>query len=151
MKAKVSQIGTALLELQSKGYFDISFNCEGSSFQVRIYKGKFDVHKHPVYYANLNLTGEESSLNEVFNMVEALKAVPTKATNDVMITPFQCYRQEFVKGEKSGKWIKILPVIEYGDNATQSMLTDGSGYYLNDPDNNMLYFVDYEIKKTEQK
>jgi hypothetical protein len=31
------------------------------------------------------------------------------------------------------------------------MLTDGSDYYLNAPDNNMLYFVDYEINKTEQK
>jgi hypothetical protein len=147
MKEKVSQIITALLELQSKGYFDISLDYEGNSFSVRIYKGKLDLHKYPVYHEFIDLPGEESKLDEVFNTVEALKAVPTKDTNNVMITPFQCYRQEFVKGEKSGKWIKILPIIEYGENATQSMLIDGSGYYLSDPDNNMLYFVDYEIKK----
>jgi hypothetical protein len=147
MKAKVSQIITALLELQEKGYFDISFDCEGSLFQVRIYKGKRDLHKSPVYHESIDLSGEESNLNEVLNMIEALKTVPSKDTNNVMIISFQCYRQEFVKGEKSGKWIKILPVIEYGDNATQSMLIDGSGYYLNDPDNSMQYFVDYEIKK----
>jgi hypothetical protein len=151
MKAKVSQIITALFELQDKGYFDISFDCEGNLFQVRIYKGKRDLHKSPAYHESIDLTGEESKLDEVFNMVEALKAVPAKDTNNVMITSFQCYRQEFVKGEKSGKWIKILPVIEYGDNATQSMLTDGSGYYLDDPDNNMLYFVDYEIKKRNRE
>jgi hypothetical protein len=145
MKAKVSQIITALLELQSKGYFSISFNCEKKSFQIRIYKGRSDLHDCPVYHASIELPDEESTLDEVFNMVEALKAVPTKASNNVRITPFQCYRQE------AGKWIKILPIIEYGDNAMQSMLIDGSGYYLDDPDNNMLYFVDYEIKKTEQK
>jgi hypothetical protein len=32
--------------------------------------------------------------------------------------------------------------IKYGDNATQSMLIDGSGYYIDDPDNGMQYFVD---------
>jgi hypothetical protein len=34
MKEKVSQIITALLELREKGYFDISFDCEGNLFQV---------------------------------------------------------------------------------------------------------------------
>ncbi|MDR1129680.1 MAG: hypothetical protein LBK96_01685 [Prevotellaceae bacterium] len=85
MKEKVSQIITALLELQGKGYFNISLECEGNSFSVRIYKGKLDLHKYPV--------------------------------------------------------------IEYSKNATQSMLINGSGYYVDDQDNNMLYFVDYEIKK----
>jgi hypothetical protein len=151
MKAKVSQIITALLELQGKGYFDISFNCERSVFQVRIYKGKFDLHKYPAYQESIDLTGEEGKLDEVFNMVEALKAVPTKDTNNVMITSYQCYKQAFVEGKKSGEWIKILPIIEYGKNAMQSMLIDHSGYYIDDPDNDMLYFVDYEINKTEQK
>jgi hypothetical protein len=150
MKTKVSQIITALLEIQSKGYFHISFNYERNVFQVWIFKGKFDVHKHPVYFASIDMIiSNEYKLDEVFNMVETLKAVPTKYTNDVMITSFQCYRREFVKGEKSGEWIKIPSVIEYGKNATYSMLIDGSGYYLDDPDNGMLYFVDY--KKTEQK
>ena len=59
-----------------------------------------------------------------------------------MSTIFQCYKQEYVKGVKSGKWEKTLPIIEFGDNATSSMLIDGSGYYIDDPDNDLLYFVD---------
>jgi hypothetical protein len=151
MKAKVNQIITAMLELQSKGYFDISFDYERNRFQVRIYRGKSNPDKYPAYYESIDLTTvEESKLDEVFKMVEALKAVPAKDTNNVMITPFQCYRREFVKGEKSGEWIEILPIIEYGENATQSMLIDGSGYYIDDPDNDMQYFVDYEINKSSK-
>jgi hypothetical protein len=147
MRTKINQLISSLLELQSIGYFDISFNCEGNVFQVQIYKGKFDVYKLSVYHKSIDLIGEKGKLDEVFNIVEALKTVPTKDTNKVMITTLQCYRQEFVEGKKSGKWIKILPIVEYGNNATQSMLIDGSGYYLNDPDNNRRYFIDYEIKK----
>jgi hypothetical protein len=114
-------------------------------FQVRIYKGKRDVHKRPVYHESINLaTGAESKLDEVFNMVEALKATPANDKNNVMITPFQCYKREFLTGEKSGEWIRILPIIEYGDHAMQSILIDGSGYYIDDPDNGIQYFVDYK-------
>jgi hypothetical protein len=150
MKTKISQIITALLELQGKGYFDISFDYEGDSFSVRIYKGKSDLHKRPVYHESINLTNEKGKLDEVLKMVEALKAVPAKATNNVMITPFQCYRREFIIGEKSGEWIKILPIIEYGDNATQSMLIDGSGYYIDNPDNGLQYFVNYHSSETDK-
>jgi hypothetical protein len=108
---------------------------------VRIYRGKRDLHKNPVYHESIDLTGEDGKLDGVLSMVEVLSTVPAKDTNNVMITSFQCYRYE------SGKWIKILPIIEYGRNATQSMLIDGSGYYLDDPDNGMQYFVDFEIKK----
>jgi hypothetical protein len=55
MKTKINQIITALLELQNKGYFDISFDCEGNLFQVRIYKGKQDFHKYPAYHKSINL------------------------------------------------------------------------------------------------
>ncbi|MDR2409508.1 MAG: hypothetical protein LBE13_15555, partial [Bacteroidales bacterium] len=95
MKTTVSQIITALLELQDKGYFDISFDYEKDLFQVRIYKGKSDLHKRPVYHESINLTtGAESKLDEVFKMVEALKATPANDKNNVMITPFQCYKRE---------------------------------------------------------
>ena len=57
-------------------------------------------------------------------------------------TIFQCYKREFIKGVKSGTWEKIRPVIEYGDNATSAMLIDGTGYYIDDPDNGLQYFVD---------
>jgi hypothetical protein len=146
MRAKVSQIITALLELQSRGYFDISLDYAGNSFSARIYKGRSDLHKRPVYYESIELPDEESKLDEVFNVVDALKAVPTKASNNVMITSFQCYRREFVQGEKSGKWIKILPIIEYGKNATYSRLIYSEGCYINDPDNGMQYYINYKIK-----
>ncbi len=59
-----------------------------------------------------------------------------------MTVLFQCHRREFIQGIKAGEWEKTGSTIEYGDNATTSMLTDGSGYYINDPDNNRQYFVD---------
>jgi hypothetical protein len=80
-------------------------------------------------------------------MIEALKAVDT---DNVRITPFQCYKREFVTGEKSGEWTKILPVIQFGDNATSAMLMDGSGYYIDDPDNGMQYFVDMKHSSETQ-
>jgi hypothetical protein len=55
---------------------------------------------------------------------------------------FPCHKQEFVKGEKSGQWEKCESSFEVGDNATKSMLIDGSGYYIDDPDNGVQYFVD---------
>jgi hypothetical protein len=129
----------------------ISFDYEKDLFQVRVYKGKLDLHKHPVYHESINLTtGAESKLNEVCNMVEALKATPANDKNNVRITPFKCYRREFVKGEKSGEWIKILPIIEYGDHAMQSMLIDGSEYYIDDPDNGLQYFVNYHSNETDK-
>jgi hypothetical protein len=78
------------------------------------------------------------------------KVSQTVNTNNVKITTFRCYQRKFVKGEKPSEWIEILPVIEYGDNATQSMLIDGSGCYIDDPDNDMQYFVDYEINKSSK-
>jgi hypothetical protein len=55
---------------------------------------------------------------------------------------FQCHRREFIQGVKAGEWEKTGSTIEYGNNATTSMLTDGSGYYIDDPDNERQYFVD---------
>jgi hypothetical protein len=146
MKAKISRIITALLEIQSKGYFDISFDYTKKKFLVQLFKRKPELHQFPEYSERVDLTDDrvrESHLEKILNMVEALKTVPTD-TNNVMIVPFQCYRCEFVKGVKYGDWEKILPIIEYGDNATQVTATGGLGYYINDPDNEMQYFVDME-------
>lgn len=57
-------------------------------------------------------------------------------------TIFPCYKREFIKGITAGEWEKTASTIEYGDNATTSMLIDGSGYYIDDPDNEIQYFVD---------
>ena len=64
---------------------------------------------------------------------------------------FPCYKQEFVKGKKSGEWQKCKPSFVVGDNATQSMLIDGSGYYINDPDNAVQYFVDMKQENETDK
>ncbi len=55
---------------------------------------------------------------------------------------FPCYKREFIQGVTAGEWEKTTLTIEYGDNAVTSMLIDGSGYYINDPDNGLQYFVD---------
>ena len=157
MKAKISRIITALFELQDIGYFDVFFNYESDLFQVRVYrvyKGKSDL-QWPVFQEHINLTidGERkleeifNKLEKIFNIVEALKAVPTRDTNKVEIVPFQCYKQEYVIGKDPDKWIKIPPVIEYADNAIRLTLIDGSGYYIDDRNSGVMYFVDYGIKK----
>ncbi len=64
---------------------------------------------------------------------------------------FPCYKREFIQGEKAGEWQKTTSTIEYGDNATQSMLIDGSGYYINDPDNGLQYFVDMKQENKTDK
>jgi hypothetical protein len=63
-------------------------------------------------------------------------------------TVFQCYKRDFVKGKISREWKKTGSIIELEDNATSSMLIDGSGYYLDDPDNRLQYFVD--MKKSSE-
>lgn len=67
------------------------------------------------------------------------------------ITIFPCYRREFVRGVKADEWEKTGSAIEYGDNATTSMLIDGSGYYIDDPDNGLQYFVDMkQVSETDK-
>ncbi|MDR1054914.1 MAG: hypothetical protein LBL90_03640 [Prevotellaceae bacterium] len=48
----------------------------------------------------IDLTGEEGKLDGVLSMVEVLKAVSAKDTNNVMITSFWCYRQGLPQGER---------------------------------------------------
>jgi hypothetical protein len=60
----------------------------------------------------------------------------------IRTTAFPCYKRDFVKNGRCGKWEKTGQVIEFGDKATQSMLIDGSGYCIDDPDNGLQYFVD---------
>jgi hypothetical protein len=151
MKTKINQIVTALMELESKGYFHVSFDYEKSKFQLRIFKGKLALDKYPIYHKSLNLDIEESGLNEAFNMVETLKNLNLKSTKNIKITMFQCHKRELKNGEVSSEWHKIMPIIEYGDNATSEMLIDGSGYYITDKENDVLYFVDMkQLSETDK-
>lgn len=66
---------------------------------------------------------------------------------------FPIYKRKFIFGQFVGDWEKIenCQKIEVGDKSTQSMLIDGSGYYINDLENNVQYFVDYEVNKAPKQ
>jgi hypothetical protein len=130
----IQQVFTALLELEAKGYHRFYFECGNGLFRAIIYSGE-NIAEKIMYERTINIVQEQAELEHFSNLIETLK-------NRVHTTIFQCYRQDFVKGEKSGEWKKIKPVFEVGENATEAMLIDGSGYYINDPDNSFLYFVD---------
>ena len=132
MEAKINQVITAIMELEAKGCHRVSFEYGNGLFRVRIFRAESE---QVVYEKTVNIIEEQDGLDELYGKIEDMKHHVTK-------TVFQCYRQEFVTGKRSGKWEKTKPIIEFGENATQSMLIDGSGYYINDPDNGLLYFVD---------
>lgn len=66
---------------------------------------------------------------------------------------FQFTNENSFFGQFVGDWEKIenYQKIEVGDKSTQSMLIDGSGYYINDLENNVQYFVDYEVNKAPKQ
>jgi hypothetical protein len=130
METKINQIIMALMELEAKGCHKCFFEYGNGLVSVKIYRDEVN-QKSIVYEKTVNPV----QLDELLNFIENLKS-------HVKTTSFQCYRQDYVNGKRSGKWEKTRPIIEFGDNATQSMLIDGSGYYINDPDNEVLYFVD---------
>jgi hypothetical protein len=103
-------------------------------FRVRIFSGELGIGKI-VYEKSIYPKQEQAEIDKLINLIETLK-------NRVWKTCFQCYRREFVKGEKTGKWEMIKPMFECGENATYSMLYDGSGYYIDDPANGLQYFGD---------
>ncbi|GHV16173.1 hypothetical protein FACS1894169_09470 [Bacteroidia bacterium] len=134
MKTKIIQIFTALVELEAKGCHAVFFEYGNGLFRVRIFKGEA-INEKVVCQKVINPTREPAGLDELLNFIENLK-------NHITATVFQCYKREFVKGEKAGKWEKTKSVFEFGDNATSEMLIDGSGYYITDPDNGLQYFID---------
>jgi hypothetical protein len=129
----INRIIRALDELEAKGCHSIFCEYGDGLFRVRV------IHiatEKVAYERTINLHEQQQEADETVEAIEKMR-------NSILKTSFQCYRQEFIKGKKSGKWEKTNPVIEFGDNATQAMLIDGSGYYIDDPDNGLLYFVDY--------
>jgi hypothetical protein len=134
MKEKINQVITALMELEAKGCHTVSFEYGSGLFRLRIFRGETEA-ENIVYERTINWSVEHAELDEVCRNVENLKSHVKK-------TLFQCYKREFVKGEKSGEWEKTKSAFEFGDNATSEMLADCSGYYITDPDNGLQYFVD---------
>ena len=136
MKEKISinQIIKALIELEAKGCHAVFFEYGNGLFRVRIFRGEASI-ENIVYEKAINPMRQQTELNVLANLVETL-------SNRVFVTVFQCYRRVFVKGEKSGNWEKTKPAFEFDDNSGFSMLMDGSGYYLDDTDRGLQYFVD---------
>jgi len=132
----INQIISSLIDLEAIGCHSFILEYGNGLFHVRIYNGK--VHSGKVVYEKtLYPSIEKSELVRLSNLIETLKFCVCK-------TVYQCYKREFIKGEKSGAWEKTRPIFEVGENATQSMLIDGSGYYIDDPHNSLQYFVDYK-------
>jgi len=131
---KINQIIKALIELEAKGCHSVNIEYGAGMFRVRIFHGELGLGKI-VYEKTLIPTREQAEMVKLSNLIETL-------SNRVFTTVFQCYRQDFVKGEKSGSWEKIKPIFEFGENALHSMLCDGSGFYIDDPENSFMYFVD---------
>jgi hypothetical protein len=143
MKAKINQIITALQELEAKGCHAVFFEYGNGLFRVRIFRGEAHEEK-AVYQRVINPTREPAELDTLLGFIENLN-------NHITTVPFPCHKQEFVKGKKSSEWQKCKPSFEVGDNATQSMLIDGSGYYIDDPENEVQYFVDMKpVNETDK-
>jgi len=130
----IHQIIEALTELEAKGGHSVFFEYSGGMYMIRIYNGDAHTGKM-VYHKVINPKREQAELDELAQLIDKLK-------NRVMVTVFQCYVREFVRGGKMGDWAKIEPIIHFGENSRCSVLDDGSGYYLDDPENEVQYFVD---------
>jgi hypothetical protein len=90
-------------------------------------------------------------IKETSTTDKSVNQIITNMKYHITATVFQCYKRVFVMGKKSGEWEKIKPIIEFGDNATSAMLIDGSGYYIDDPDNSLQYFVDMkQLSETDK-
>jgi hypothetical protein len=139
MKTKnisIHRVITALMELEAKGCHTVFYEYGSGLFKVRIFKGEVQA-ENIVFERTINTAEEQTQLDELTNHVNNMQLY-------VINTPFQCYRQEFIKGVKAGKWEQINHPFVVGANATQAMTITGSGYYIDDPDNSLQYFVDYE-------
>jgi len=130
---KIHQVITALFELQAKGCHTIFFEYGNGTFQLRIIKGEVNAG-NIVYEKTVNPTDKQAELEEIAKHVDNMKYFVCQSS-------YLCYKREFIKGIKSGEWVKTKPVFAVGNNATQAMIIDGSGYYIDDPDNGLQYHV----------
>jgi hypothetical protein len=130
----INQVITALMELEAKRCHSAFFEYGNGLFRVRIFKIEASAEK-TVYEKTINLIQEQEELEELYNHIKNMKIY-------VYQTEFQCYKREFIIGEKSGEWEKTKPSFEFGANATLAMQAGGLGNFIDDPDNGLQYFVD---------
>jgi len=130
----INQVIAALFGLEAKGYHSVCFEYENCLFRARIIGGEVNSGKIE-YERTINPASEHEELDKLLSLIETLR-------NRVINTEFQCYKREFIKGEKSGEWVKIKPIFEVGNNATSAMQIDGGGYFIDDPENGLQYYVD---------
>jgi len=133
METKINQIITALFELEAKECHRAYFDYGNGLFRVRI----IHTDTEKVVYEKFinNVSEDQKELSEILNHVIDMRYY-------VHNVCFQCYRREFVIGVKSGEWEKIKPAFVFGKKATQSMQIDGLGYFVDDPENSVQYYVD---------
>jgi hypothetical protein len=138
--ANINQIITALEELEAKGCHSVFYEYGNGQFHIRIFK--YDVKAdNIVYEKTVGLPQEQVELDEITEQINNMRYMVKK-------TIFQCYKRDFIMGKRAGEWQKIKPCFAFGENATSSMLIDGTGYYINDPDNGLQYFVDMKEVST---
>jgi hypothetical protein len=130
----ISQVITALIELEAKGCHSVFFEYGNGLFRVRIFKTEAGAEK-PVYEKTVSPIREQMEMEEVYKHIKNM-------TNHVYTTVFQCYKRVFVPDKKSGRWEKTKSSFEFGPNATTAMQTGGLGSFIDDPDNDLHYFVD---------
>ena len=136
----INQIITALIELEAKECHSVFFEYGNSLFKVKI-----SCADKILYERTINSKQEQTEINKLSKLIETL-------IGHIWKTVFQCYKRDFIIGEKSGKWEKVKPTFVYGKNAMYSMLYGSSGYFIDDPDNNLQYFVDYkEVSEIKQQ
>jgi hypothetical protein len=112
----------ALDRLEEKKCHSIFFEYENGLFRVKILHKRTEQLVFDTTF-DIQNQNEQQKFDVFFDRVENMSAC-------IWVTTFLCYKREFILGEKSGKWEKTIPVIEFGDNATHSTLIDGSGYYI---------------------
>jgi hypothetical protein len=129
----INQVINALQALEEKGCHRVTFEYGANLFRVRVFRGDEKPENEVLrgYYQ----TADESALTELLQQI-------TNLQSKVFSTSYQCYRRNFEKDNVLGEWEKCASSFEFGDNATKSMLIDGSGYYIDDPENRIQYFVD---------
>ena len=141
METKINQIITALMELEAKECHNTFFEYGNGLLRVRIIKIE---PEKIVCEKTINLKEERKALKKLLKHIIGMRYL-------IMITPYQCYKRIFIKGIKSGEWEKTKSIIEYGKEATGAKQIDGSGYFIDDPENGLQYFVDMkQISETNE-